>query len=151
MSRGTSRDRGLCPGTFAPALVPGQRDNGTSSKSCHGTGQDGIFDMLSRPVPGRHGTITKWRMTDRPTKKDAKGIQKLMMYHKMIYHIQCGLSIMYHDPGQTWDRRKMSKRMHFLTIFDLFLVFFLRILSRGTSREGTVSKNPVLSRPVARF
>ena len=35
---GTSRDRGFCPGTFAPALVPGQeiffvlgqRDNGTS-------------------------------------------------------------------------------------------------------------------------
>ena len=23
---GTSRDRGFCPGTFAPALVPGQRD-----------------------------------------------------------------------------------------------------------------------------
>ena len=30
LSRGTSRDRGFCPGTFAPALVPGQRDNGTS-------------------------------------------------------------------------------------------------------------------------
>ena len=24
-----SRDRGVCPGTFAPALVPGQRDTGT--------------------------------------------------------------------------------------------------------------------------
>ena len=23
---GTGRDRGVCPGTFAPALVPGQRD-----------------------------------------------------------------------------------------------------------------------------
>ena len=23
-----SRDRGVCPGTFAPALVPGQRDTG---------------------------------------------------------------------------------------------------------------------------
>ena len=23
------RDRGVCPGTFAPALVPGQRDTGT--------------------------------------------------------------------------------------------------------------------------
>ena len=32
-------------------LVPGQRDNGTSSKFCHGTGRD--FDSLSRPVPGR--------------------------------------------------------------------------------------------------
>ena len=29
----------------------GQRDNGTSSKFCHGTGRD--FDSLSRPVPGR--------------------------------------------------------------------------------------------------
>ena len=26
---GTSRDREFCPGTFAPALVPGQRDTGT--------------------------------------------------------------------------------------------------------------------------
>ena len=34
-------------------IVPGQRDNGTSSKSCHGTGRNGIFDRLSRPVPGR--------------------------------------------------------------------------------------------------
>ena len=25
-----SRDRGVCPGIFAPALVPGQRDNRTS-------------------------------------------------------------------------------------------------------------------------
>ena len=30
LSRGTSWDRGFCPGTFAPALVPGQRDNGVS-------------------------------------------------------------------------------------------------------------------------
>ena len=98
-------------------IVPGQRDNGTSSKSCHGTGRDGIFDMLSRPVPGRPGTITKWRMTDRLTKKDAKGIQKLMMYHAMMYHVQCGLSMMYHDPGQMRDRRKMSKKMHFFAHF----------------------------------
>ena len=31
-------------------IVPGQKDNGTSSKSCHGTGRDGIFDWLSRPT-----------------------------------------------------------------------------------------------------
>jgi hypothetical protein len=37
-------------------IVPGQRDNGTSSKSCHGTGRDGILNRLSRPVPGRPGT-----------------------------------------------------------------------------------------------
>ena len=37
LSRGTSRDRGFCPGTFAPALVPGQRDTGTRKKFCPGT------------------------------------------------------------------------------------------------------------------
>ena len=32
-------------------IVPGQRDNGTSSKSCHGTGRAGIF--WDCPVPSR--------------------------------------------------------------------------------------------------
>ena len=32
-------------------LVPGQRDNGTSSKSYHGTGRDGI--LTGCPVPSR--------------------------------------------------------------------------------------------------
>ena len=32
-------------------LVPGQRDNGTCSKSCHGTGRDGI--LTACPVPSR--------------------------------------------------------------------------------------------------
>ena len=34
---GTGRDRGVCPGTFAPALVPGQRDTGTRKSFCPGT------------------------------------------------------------------------------------------------------------------
>ena len=34
-------------------IFPGQRDNGTSSKSCHGTGRNGIFDRLSRPGTSR--------------------------------------------------------------------------------------------------
>ena len=34
---GTGRDRGVCPGTFAPALVPGQRDTGTRIFFCPGT------------------------------------------------------------------------------------------------------------------
>ena len=34
---GKSRDRGFCPGTFAPALVPGQRDTGTRKSFCPGT------------------------------------------------------------------------------------------------------------------
>ena len=44
-------------------IVPGQRDNGTSSKSCHGTGRDGILNRLSRPVPGRPGTkaLSDWQ------------------------------------------------------------------------------------------
>ena len=33
-------------------LVPGQRDNGTSSKFCHGTGRDGILTVC--PVPSRY-------------------------------------------------------------------------------------------------
>ena len=32
-------------------IVPVQRDNGTSSKSCQGMGRDGIFDILSQDVP----------------------------------------------------------------------------------------------------
>ena len=35
-------------------LVPGQRDNGTSSKSCNGTGRAGILSGC--PVPSRDGT-----------------------------------------------------------------------------------------------
>merc|ERR1712051_365315 len=31
---GTSRDRGFCPGTFAPALVPGQRDSAQRYFGC---------------------------------------------------------------------------------------------------------------------
>ena len=48
---GTGRDRGVCPGTFAPALVPGQRDIGTRKIFCPGT--KGQRDVLSRFVPGR--------------------------------------------------------------------------------------------------
>jgi hypothetical protein len=39
-----SRDREGCPGIFAPALVPGQRDTGTRKILCPG---------LSRDVPSR--------------------------------------------------------------------------------------------------
>ena len=39
-------------------LVPGQRDNGTSSKFGHGTGRD--FDSLSPPVLGRPAG-QKWK------------------------------------------------------------------------------------------
>ena len=42
---GTSRDRGVCPGTFAPVLVPGQRDTGTRNFFCPGTSRG-----TSRPV-----------------------------------------------------------------------------------------------------
>ena len=38
---GASRDRGVCPGRFAPALVPGQRDTGTRK----------FFCPAGRPVP----------------------------------------------------------------------------------------------------
>ena len=53
---GTSRDRGVCPGTFAPALVPGQRDTGTRKFFCPGTkGQ--------RDVPSRGNPNTNWNLT----------------------------------------------------------------------------------------
>ena len=46
---GMSRDRGVCPGIFAPALVLGQRDTGTRIFFCPGTkGQ--------RDVPSRGNT-----------------------------------------------------------------------------------------------
>merc|ERR1712051_527836 len=48
---GTLRDRGVCPGTFALALVPGQRDTGTRIFFCPGT--KGQRDVPSRFVPGR--------------------------------------------------------------------------------------------------
>ena len=48
---GTSRDRGFCPGIFTPALVLGQRDNGTRKCFCPGT--KGQRDVPSRIVPGR--------------------------------------------------------------------------------------------------
>ena len=57
---GTSRDRGFCPGTFAPALVPGQRDTGTRKLFCPGT--KGQRDVPSRFVPGRPaGRPVPWK------------------------------------------------------------------------------------------
>jgi hypothetical protein len=48
----TFRDKG----TEVPSL---SRDKGTTGQAQNlATGRDGIFDKLSRPVPGRPGTIT---------------------------------------------------------------------------------------------
>ena len=56
----TSRDRGFCPGTFAPALVSGQRDTGTRIFFCPGT--KGQLDVPSRFVPGRPaGCPVPWK------------------------------------------------------------------------------------------
>ena len=44
-----SRDRGVCPGTFASALVPGQRDTWTRNFFCPGT--KGQRDVPSRGNP----------------------------------------------------------------------------------------------------
>ena len=54
---GTVRDRGVCPGTFAPALVPGQRDTVTRifffpGQRDNGTSRPG----LSRDVPSLGNT-----------------------------------------------------------------------------------------------
>ena len=54
------RDKGVCPGTFAPALVPGQRDTGTRIFFCPGT--KGQRDVPSRFVPGRPaGRPVPWK------------------------------------------------------------------------------------------
>ena len=45
---GTSQDRAVCPGIFAPALVPGQRDTGTRFFLSRDKGTTG------RPVPWKH-------------------------------------------------------------------------------------------------
>jgi hypothetical protein len=56
LSRGTSRDRGACPGIFAAALVPGQRDSGTRklflSRDKGTAGQGNFF------VPGQRDNGT---------------------------------------------------------------------------------------------
>ena len=56
LSRGTSRDRGSCPGIFAAALVPGQRDSGTRklflSRDKGTAGQGNFF------VPGQRDNGT---------------------------------------------------------------------------------------------
>ena len=46
---GTSRDRGVCPGTFAPALVPGQRDSGTS-RPVETLAHSSLFSLLIKYV-----------------------------------------------------------------------------------------------------
>ena len=51
------RDRGICPGTFAPALVPGHWDTGTRIFFCPGTkGQRDVpsWFVPGRPVPWKH-------------------------------------------------------------------------------------------------
>ena len=91
---GTGRDRGVCPGTFAPALVPGQRDSGTGktflSRDKGTTGQGNFFvpgqrdngtgkffcpgtkgqrDAPSRFVPGRPaGRPVPWKPYIKPTR-----------------------------------------------------------------------------------
>ena len=61
---GTSRDRGVCPGTFAPALVPGQRDSGTGktflSRDKGTTGQRDRETFLSRDK-GTTGRPVPWK------------------------------------------------------------------------------------------
>ena len=51
---GTELD--VCPGTFAPALVPGQRDTGTRNFFCPGT--KGQRDVPFRFVPSRGNPST---------------------------------------------------------------------------------------------
>ena len=56
---GTSRNKGVCPGTFAPALVPGQRDNGTRfffvpGQSENRTSCPGLSRDVPRDVPSRN-------------------------------------------------------------------------------------------------
>ena len=52
---GTSRDRGVCPGTKAPALVPGQMDTGTRISFCPGT--KGQWNVPSRGNPSSSSSL----------------------------------------------------------------------------------------------
>ena len=61
-----------CPGTKGQRdrssfIVLGQKDNGTSSKSCHGTGRAGI--LTGCPVPSRPGTSRGTKMKEKILKK----------------------------------------------------------------------------------
>ena len=47
---GTGQDRGVCPGTFAPALVKGQRDTGTRFFFVPGQRDNGTSRGTSRPL-----------------------------------------------------------------------------------------------------
>ena len=51
-----AREKGVCPGTFAPALVPGQRDAGTRiffvpGQRDNGTSRPGLSRDVPRDVP----------------------------------------------------------------------------------------------------
>ena len=51
---GTSRDRGVCPGTFTPVLVPGQIDTGTRKMSL--SRDKGTTGQAQNLATGRDGT-----------------------------------------------------------------------------------------------
>ena len=66
-------------------IVPRQRDNGTTSKSCHGTGRDGILTFFHRT--GRDGILTacsfpSWNITGQPGDRREKRFKKLQIFEK---------------------------------------------------------------------
>ena len=81
----------FCPGTKGQRdrssfIVPGQRDNGTSSKSCHGTGRDFKQALPSQDVPGRPGTkaLSDWQ---KKCQKKSKFVKKFFFFFSKIVKI----------------------------------------------------------------
>ena len=87
---GTSRDRGVCPGIFAPALVSGKRDTGTRIFFCPRTkGQLDVPSQFVRPVETlvyTHVLLVIFNLN-----KKAKYLPLLYFFHL----VPCMLSIMY--------------------------------------------------------
>ena len=69
LSKGTGQCNFLQQRDRSSFIVPGQRDNGTSSKSCHGTGRAGTVKI-------RDGTRDKTGQGRKECSKTGKGCSK---------------------------------------------------------------------------
>ena len=117
----------LCPGTRAGANVPGQTP-------------------LSRPVPGQNNLPKRTKKQEKDVPKQEKDVPKqekdVLKQEKYVL-----------KQKRTFQNRKRCsetgnhrKKFHFINVFS-----FVSVPRDVPGRDGTVSKNPGPSRPVARF